>query len=162
MLCENCNKCSATTHIKRTVNGVTKEYYLCENCAQKLGFNSFSFFDTNNFFDSFFINKNAKLREQKVCDNCGSTYNEIVKSGRMGCAQCYKTFKSEIMPSLVKMQKSVEHIGSKPKTFKCDNSNKDEIADLEKQLKQAIVNEEYEKAAQLRDIIKEKRGEINE
>lgn len=161
MLCENCNANPATTHVKRTVNGVTKEYYLCQDCVNTLGFNSIDFFDSNGFFNALLGNKVVHLKQQKVCNKCNSSYKEIVKSGRMGCPDCYKTFKDEIMPSLLKMQNGSKHIGKKPNLTSELNIDEKEISMLEKELKNAILNEEYEKAATLRDEIREKRGELN-
>lgn len=155
MFCENCGVNAATTHIKKTVNGVTKEYFLCQECANKLGLSSFNFFD-NNYFDLFF--KEPSVAKKKTCEGCKSTYEDILKSGKMGCTKCYETFKEELTPSLMKMQKSIEHIGNRPKQ---QVEIVDEVKNLEDELKQAILNEEYEKAAELRDIIRAKRGESN-
>ena len=38
MLCQNCGKREATTHIKRVVNGETSESHLCAECAASLGY----------------------------------------------------------------------------------------------------------------------------
>ena len=38
MLCQNCGKNEATTHVKRVVNGDTTEMHLCQNCAEHLGY----------------------------------------------------------------------------------------------------------------------------
>ena len=37
MMCQNCGKSPATTHVKRTVNGKTAEWHLCAECAAKQG-----------------------------------------------------------------------------------------------------------------------------
>lgn len=36
MLCQNCKKHEATTHIKRIVNGESTEAHLCADCAKAL------------------------------------------------------------------------------------------------------------------------------
>lgn len=38
MLCQNCGKNEATTHIKRIVNGEPSELHLCTACAEHLGY----------------------------------------------------------------------------------------------------------------------------
>ena len=37
MLCDKCGKNTATTHIKRIINGVVTESNLCSECAEKSG-----------------------------------------------------------------------------------------------------------------------------
>ena len=41
MICQHCHKQTATTHIKRTVNGKTTEMYVCPECAAKQGLDMF-------------------------------------------------------------------------------------------------------------------------
>ena len=163
MLCENCNQNNATTHIKRTVNGVTKEYYLCPYCASKFGMSNFSFFDMSDLFNSVFENKKF-VKEEKRCKSCNTSFNEIAKSGKLGCPECYREFREEISPSLLKIHGKNKHISNvsvKKSTTSNKNENSNEIENLEKELKEAIATENFEKAAELRDIIKAKRGEQN-
>ena len=88
MLCENCKANNATTHIKKTVNGITKEYYLCQKCANELGLNSINFFDSNEFFNILLGNKVVHSKEQKICKKCNSTYKQIVKSDASASLFC--------------------------------------------------------------------------
>ncbi|MEG0895864.1 MAG: hypothetical protein RSE93_09105, partial [Oscillospiraceae bacterium] len=105
MLCQNCGKYEATTHIKRIVNGQRAEAHLCSECAGMLvysiAFSEFVF----NFADMLgsFFNENTvgMLSNNAVrCEKCGSTFNDIVKSGKIGCSDCYRTFYDKLMPSL--------------------------------------------------------------
>ena len=53
MKCTHCHEKEANTHIKRTINGVTQEMYLCEDCAKELGvMDEFAFepLSMDNFF----------------------------------------------------------------------------------------------------------------
>ena len=48
MLCQNCGKNEATTHIKQVINGDTAERHLCSECAEHLGYgDAFSGFGFN-------------------------------------------------------------------------------------------------------------------
>ena len=161
MLCENCKSASATTHIKKTVNGVTKEFYLCPNCASKLGFSNFDFFDVDDFWGSFFENKARVSKNLKRCKTCNASFDEIVKLGKMGCPDCYVEFKDEILPSLVKIHGNIEHKGFSPDSVKKFDSKFDEIKKLQEELKVAIQNEEFEKAAEIRDAIKVRKEELD-
>ena len=58
MLCQNCGKNQATTHVKKTINGETTELHLCAACAAKQGlgsmWNGFGF-DLGDFWHDFGI-----------------------------------------------------------------------------------------------------------
>ncbi|MEE1002609.1 MAG: UvrB/UvrC motif-containing protein [Acutalibacteraceae bacterium] len=166
MLCENCKKATATTHIKRSVNGVTREYHLCPECAAKLGFSNFHFFDMNDLWSTFLGNGQSAMPQTKRCRTCNTSFEEIINNGKMGCPDCYTEFREEILPTLIKIHGKTEHKGISPENSgsaetNAENTQVDEITKLENELKTAIENEEFEKAAELRDILKEKRGEIN-
>ena len=67
MLCQNCGKNEATTHIKQVINGDTAERHLCSDCAEHLGYgDAFSGFGFDvaglfgNFFGSSFIFSSAE------------------------------------------------------------------------------------------------------
>ena len=69
MLCQNCGKNEATTHIKRVVNGDTTETHLCAECAQHLGYGDmFSGFGLNldDFFGSFLGDSGAKMPQMRL------------------------------------------------------------------------------------------------
>ncbi len=162
MLCENCKKNNATTHIKKTVNGVTNEYFLCPECAAKLGFNNFNFFKLDSFWNDFL--GEPEIESLKRCETCNSSFEDIVNNGKMGCADCYSTFKEEILPTIKKIHGKTIHTGMTPSYTTEHDTEKEEnnIEILEKKLKEAIKNEEFEKAAEIRDELKELRGQENE
>ena len=180
MLCENCGKREANVRYSENINGVKKEMHLCEECSRKLGISSKMDFsmpslDIPSFFGSFledfstpefmpFLNEVKQL----TCDSCGSTFEDIINSGRYGCANCYDVFKDRIDPVLKNIQGSNRHIGrnskfvdkendeyniNKEKVEK-DNEENDKLKKLNEDLKQAIKEERYEEAAKIRDEIK--------
>ena len=180
MLCEKCKKNQATVHVKQTINGETKEMYLCPECANEEGitkefsFNSMfgnSFFN-NSVFDDMFTDlfnvtaDNAFLgtssgKGANKCPVCGRTYDSFRQSGRLGCGSCLDTF-SPYMDSVLKsIQGSSEHKGKIPHKSGGKMAAKREIETLKRKLAAAIENEEFEEAAKLRDKIKglEKEGE---
>ena len=36
--------------------------------------------------------------QSKICGNCGYDYNDFVKTGVLGCSDCYLYFKKELEP----------------------------------------------------------------
>ena len=175
MKCQNCKKNDATTHVKRMINGVTEEYELCAECAEKLGYGNIfndirsdfenSFFGGfNSLFNSFFENALPARTQATRCETCGASYNDIKHTGMMGCADCYSVFRDEIMPTVVRVHGNTFHCGKNSPSYKVETVEKSEekvekkpvseLDSLKKELETAIENQEFEKAAELRDRIK--------
>ena len=154
MICQMCNKHTATTKLKTTVNGLTRELNLCPECLAVYGYSNFGSFGFNDLFSSAFVKKNEI--SIKRCSQCNKTFDEIVKSGKVGCENCYKDFKSEFKPLISKIHGATKHKSS----FEDNSGN--EISELKVKLQQLVENEEYEEAAKLRDIIRKKQGNANE
>lgn len=180
MLCENCGKREANVRYSENINGVKKEMNLCEECSKRLGVTDQMNFrmpslDFSNFFGSFledfasmpdFMPLLDQVKDVK-CESCGYTFNDIVNSGRYGCANCYDVFEDRMDPILKKLQGANRHTGRLGKisdnnvkfdkaSDKSDEKTKvnDEKGKLEQELKKAIKEERYEDAAKLRDEIK--------
>lgn len=158
MLCQNCKKNEATTHIKRIVNGETTQAHLCSECAKSLGYDTmfsdfgFGFSDMlRSFFNEPVM---ASLGSHELrCERCGSTFNDIVRSGKIGCADCYETFYDKLLPSLERLHGKTSHEGKIPNRSP-EIKKKSELEELHEELDKAVSEQEYEKAAQLRDKIK--------
>ncbi len=155
-----CQKCEniATYHYTKTVNGHTQEYHLCSECAKEEGFAQNLSFDFGNFFTEFLGNPVISSPKEKACPSCGNTLSRFSKSGRMGCAECYTTFLDAILPSLSRIHGGTSHKGKLPKEVKGELKLKREIDRLRRELAEAIQKEEFEKAATLRDQIREMEG----
>lgn len=163
MICGNCKQNEATTHIKRIVNGETMEYDLCGDCARELGytdvFSSFSPFNLSDFFSDF-IGEGAHRRlgdKARRCPKCGSTFNDIIRENKLGCAECYRTFADRLAPSIERIHGKSGHCGKRLEIVASGTSEptrEEKIDILRSRLAAAIKNEEYEQAAALRDEIK--------
>ncbi len=157
MLCTNCGKNQATVHIKRTINGVTKEYMLCQECAAKSEFTS-SFSDFDSLLKSAFSFAPRNIQtKRKACPSCGSTLSSISDSGKLGCAQCYEVFAEELKPTIARMHANAVYVtgGSIPHNEKKEENK---LEKLKLQLSKAVQEENYELAAKLRDEIRELEG----
>lgn len=183
MLCQRCGKNEANVRYTQIINGVKKEISVCEECARKLGIGEFEFnmpIHFSDFLGDFFNDYDTELlpsflKESQMCENCGETYDEFIKTGLLGCPKCYETFEDRLDPVLRKLQGNAKHVGrglnkldkkinqvkqnikEKTETEKNDNkelSKEEKITQLEDNLKQAIKDERYEDAAKIRDEIK--------
>lgn len=163
MLCQNCGKNEATTHIKRIVNGEATEAHLCQDCAKSLGYdNVFSDFDFgfSNMLSSFFNEATVGALSSHMlrCEKCGSTFDDIVSSGRIGCADCYQTFYDKLLPSLERIHGRTHHEG-KIANKGVEAVKVSEVEALKEKLSQAVEKQDYESAAKLRDEIKKLESE---
>lgn len=170
MRCESCNKKGATTHIQTIVDGKAVDHVLCAECAKKLGYDDiFSniFKDVHsNFLDSLFgFSQKEEQIDEKTCDVCNMTFDEIAETGKVGCYNCYKTFYDELMPSIERIHGNGSfHKGKQAFSFKekNPNSNDETLTILRKQLQEAIELQEFERAADIRDQIKLIEKQVND
>lgn len=169
MLCQNCGKYEATTHVKRIVNGEAAEAHLCSDCAKMLGYEDV-FGGFGNIFGSFLgsflgdTGVNSLSARTIQCEKCGSTFNDIIESGKIGCAECYSKFYEKLLPSLQRIHGKTRHEGKIPNRIAVEeDTSKAQLLKLEEELKAAVEAQNYETAALLRDRIKEiKEGGKNE
>ncbi|MCL2163203.1 MAG: UvrB/UvrC motif-containing protein [Oscillospiraceae bacterium] len=104
------------------------------------------------------INEYMKAKpELAKCSNCGKSFLEIRKDGRLGCATCYSDFSSKLKPIIEGIYGSVAHKGRYPKSM-AEKYKKlmgaREITELKILLDKAVQAEEYERAAEIRDSIR--------
>lgn len=157
MLCQSCEKRKATTHIKTILNGELKEYNLCPECAAKLGYDSFFGnvgFDLDKLFGSFMEGTGFE-KNTKRCPACGAGFDDIARSGKVGCANCYNVFYEELLPSIQRIHGRTHHTGKLAHSAGTEVKIKSEIAKCKYELEQAVKAQEFEKAAELRDKIRE-------
>ncbi len=174
MICKNCGKYNAEIYYKQTVNGQTQEYALCSKCAEELkkegklnikipslfdefdmGLSSGVFFGLNDLFGLPYDNQKAKISEKKKCTLCASTFDDLVKNGKIGCAKCYEIFADELNTSVESIHGKAKYMGKKPQKYKAKETKEDKIKALKAEMKSAIKAQEFEKAAVLRDEIRE-------
>ena len=179
MLCDNCNKNEATIHYTEVINGVKNERHLCSECMQELDYGMEGEFPFSKLIRGILsshlagFGQEANPMLQIKCNKCGMTYNEFAKIGKFGCSECYSVFGPLIVDNIKKIQGSSMHTGKKYTTASLDGnfikapessekkqekgkteSDESSIKGLEARLKEAVLVEDYEEAARLRDEIR--------
>lgn len=167
MKCDFCDQ-KATVFLTQLSDGEMKKHSLCESYAEERGVTdplnlsmNQDFFakDSSSPLDSNELPLLDQLTQRigsAECPTCGFTIADLKKIGRLGCPSCYSTFRGEIVGSLQKMHKGQTHVGTAPAGLKETLEREAAIADLEQKLKSAIADEDYERAAKLRDAISAK------
>ena len=156
MLCDICHKNIATVHLTEIVNDKVVEMHICQSCAKLKAEELKDHLDISDFLGGL-VGAQSPQEKQKVslrCTMCGLTYAEFKKKGRLGCGNCYKTFRVQLLPLLKKIHSSTQHAGKSPVPVEKKVSRETKKRDLRRRLQRAIQLEEYEEAAQLRDEIK--------
>ena len=157
MLCEVCKQAQATVHLTEIVNDQMTELHLCEACANQKGAQVESHFGLADLLSELADFSKTQEPEEvatKACPTCGMTYEDFRKVGRLGCTQCYQTFKRSLGSLLKRIHGAPVHLGKAPGRLVKPEQAKSELVDLKRKLSRAIDQEEFEEAARLRDQIR--------
>lgn len=174
MLCEKCKKRTATVFYNENINGKTKAYSLCGDCAAKLRekgdlqditsmigsfADPFAAFHDDLFGGFFGIPAAKSIPSAKKCPTCGCTYADVAQTGKVGCADCYTTFHDELSRMIRSVHGTTSHTGSVPARHRAKQARAEELKRLKRELQEAVQQENYEKAATLRDEVRQLQNE---
>ncbi len=166
MICQECNQRPATLHFTKIINGQKNEFHICEQCAREKGeqipgSNSFSIHQLLSGLLNVEQPISTEDEQQRVaqaltCDNCGMTFEQFKRIGRFGCSHCYTNFSSKLDPILKRVHSGNHaHTGKIPARIGGDIQLQRQIDQFKEKLKQYVEQEEFEKAAELRDRVRE-------
>ena len=100
------------------------------------------------------------FKEEKKCPTCQMTLKDIAHVGKFGCADCYATFKEDIIDIVQRVQGGqFEHVGKTPQSSYKKLAIKKQIEEKSKYLNKLIDGQEFEEAAIVRDEIKALKSE---
>lgn len=173
MMCDDCGVRPANFLLKAVTDGGVHEKNLCPVCMAKYQHRipGLDFSNLAGILSGILESrKGADKTEEEastefdglVCADCGTTYAEFRKGGRMGCAECYKAFREPLDSLLLKVHGNLQHAGRMPGGLKNDASIRFTIEKLKQELIKAIAAEEYEQAAQIRDKVRMLNAQLEE
>jgi len=162
MKCDNCNK-PAKIHYTEIRNGKTIEKHLCEQCAAQIeGMQALAkgHPPINELLEKFVLAHQDMQKQMSVtCDNCGVSWAEFRQNGLFGCEHDYQVFEKELTPLLQRAHEgATHHVGKVPARAGGGQAPVRRLADinrLRRELAKAVEMEDYERAARLRDQIRE-------
>jgi protein arginine kinase activator len=160
MKCELCGKNESQLKIQQFIGSEMTELNICEVCAEERGIisseNGFNM-SLSELLTVLVDTKGTKDRnkEKPVCLNCGTASSDIRRSGRVGCQDCYSAFRKEIIHALKSKSIRPKHRGKYPSRVQVYKSFFVDRELLRQKLNQAVRQEEYEKAAVIRDRLNE-------
>ncbi|HEX4129590.1 MAG TPA: UvrB/UvrC motif-containing protein [Pirellulales bacterium] len=162
MKCQKCDK-PATFHITELAGGKPVELHVCEEHAREyLSETESDAGSAGNLTGALQAQLSvgqtaeelAKL-DQQACPICGITFFEFRNQGRLGCPHDYVYFQKELDPLILNIHGELEHTGKHPKRSQGSTDRQTELIRLRRELKEAVVGENYERASALRDEIKQ-------
>jgi len=111
MLCDICHKNEATVHYTEIVHNQMIKMDLCEECAKVKGVGVQSPFSISDLLSGLAEMDTGTRFEDPVCKGCGLSFTGFRKSGRLGCPECYETFKVPLESLIKTIHKSSKHAG---------------------------------------------------
>jgi protein arginine kinase activator len=165
MRCERCGEREAAIHLTQIVNGVVTALHLCEACAAAKGVEAAAApatFPLGDFLATL-GQAAAGAPEPAVaaCSGCGAGLQDFRDTGRLGCARCWDAFAPQLRELLRRLHGSAVHVGEgyapgagtvAPLPALAPT---EQLTVLRRQLQQAVAAEDFERAAALRDRIRE-------
>lgn len=172
MKCDVCAS-EATVFLTQIINGQMTTVNLCDACSKAKGVTDETGFGLAEAFLSGSIPE-APNTAEAICQTCGFTASQLKKIGRMGCPDCYSTFRDGLDNLLKAMHKGTRHIGKIPANWQTTapesspermdqvssqptkkkiasvtepEATEPSLATLKKQLETAVSEERYEEAA---------------
>ena len=170
MLCQECQKKPATVHLAQIIDEEQSVKHLCEQCAQEKGdfqFDGHPPFSIHNLLTGL-MNLDTQPSGQVIgysakvqCENCGLTYAQFGQIGRFGCSQCYPAFDERLLPLMRRIHGSTQHVGKVPAKVGGVVKLRRSINEMRQELQAFVAQEEFEKAAELRDQIRQLEADID-
>jgi len=151
MKCEQCGAQEAAALLRVSVNERTVESkYLCRDCLRQRT-EARPAQESHNIMDLHAPEAIADLG----CPTCGLAFSDFCRSGRLGCPQCYQVFEAYLLPLLENLHGSA----FLDTDFEAESEAaplvrmEQQLQRLQEMLNQAVREERYELAAQIRDEI---------
>jgi len=166
MICPRCNKNLATVHVTEVTEFIgpehpdnqVQDHFICQVCAQELDVSVAGMAPkavASQIWKLLQLHtKKGQIRIKTggpSCPSCGMTLEELQRHGRVGCARCYEAFQEHLDQHLERLHGSKEHVGRLPGISEGELARRQRVSDLRGALELAVREEDYERAATLRD-----------
>ncbi|MGD2017066.1 MAG: UvrB/UvrC motif-containing protein [Planctomycetota bacterium] len=174
MLCQQCQKANATVHVDEVHSFLgpgesenqVEQHHLCETCAQAIELPGASVqskpMDEVWKLLQLSALKGKKQAPKKVrrCPSCGTTEEHLRRKGRLGCSECYEAFSGYLEGLLERMHGASTHSGRRPGECPETARRQRRIEEAQSELDRAVRDEDFERAAELRDEVQRLNDEL--
>ena len=156
--CKLCGK-PATVHLTDLVKGQKRETHLCQACAEQQQLIKHQELNLPAILQTLIghhVGPQTDELSRLKCPSCGIKYMEFRAQGRLGCPHDYDVFRTALEPLLRRIHRSVRHVGKAPNHRAGSREQHAEAVALRLRLQKAVESENYEEAARIRDLLREK------
>lgn len=171
MPCDNCGAEDPVVKLTRIENDEMRTLHLCRECAADKGVEDSG--GAENVPLAEFLAKmgggsdptpasttsagaGSRASSPSACEFCGLTLRDFRDSGRLGCPHCWTAFEGHLKGLLRRLQGSHQHVG---KVYLSPDPSapqrRKRLEGLRRKLERAIELEDFERAADLRDQIRD-------
>lgn len=157
MKCQRCDK-PATVHLTNIENNTKREIHLCQTCAEGQDLVQKQELNLPAILQALVGQHVGPLTDELSklsCPCCGIGYMEFRAQGRLGCPEDYNTFRAGLEPLLQRIHRATRHAGKTPRRGLSVEARL-ERTELRRRLRAAVEAEQYEDAARLRDLLRQK------
>lgn len=156
MQCDVCQSNEATVFLTQIEEGKMQKVNLCESCSKNKGVNDPTGFALADLLLGLGAAQQIERNPGALkCPVCGFTQADFKKTGRLGCSTCYSVFQEGLAGMLKNMHKGTAHTGKAPAAYRKIREQGEKIKFLQGDLDKAVADEDYERAAGLRDQIRQ-------
>jgi protein arginine kinase activator len=159
---QKCDKCDkpATIHLTEITAGEKVEKHLCEDCAAAEGITVKANVPISQLLEDFVLQATdvepGEVQRDQTCDACGMSLSEFRENGLLGCSHDYDAFSDTLLPMIARAHDgATQHVGKVPPRADQAQRKQAHILRLRTELQAAIQAEQYERAASLRDQIRD-------
>ncbi len=158
MICEVCRQKTANVIFKTVTEGQVATRAMCMDCAQNLQQ------DMHRVFLALGLGIEGQSRPEArqaeaaekpqatmpsyLCTHCGRPFDALDEQTMAGCAHCYEAMEKELM-GVLEAERGSEEAGE----TEAARTKSDQHTELKYQLLEAVMKEDFEAAALLRDRI---------
>jgi protein arginine kinase activator len=168
MKCTNCGEREGVVSLTQIEDGEVRTGSLCAQCAKAEGIDTgFGLSDTplGGFLAALGEGigpggTTSEPQEEGRCGSCGATLKDFRETGRVGCADCYRSFDPPLRELLRRIHGSTHHTGERPEGAPVLSdvgrpAASSPVLQLREELRRAVEAEQFERAAELRDRLRE-------
>ncbi|TVR44891.1 MAG: hypothetical protein EA402_05820 [Planctomycetota bacterium] len=173
-LCPLCNKRLATVTLTEvSPDGEVRHLRSCQHCLDRLGAQlgpiptPIAEIERRNQQDDhpanapgtqvFHTPEHSAADGDRRCPECGLTWSAFLKRNRFGCPHDVDVFADLLGEPLIELHGADQHRGRSPDQQQADSPSRKQL--LQAQLATAVEAENYHRAAELRDALREIEGE---
>ena len=162
MICQRC-KAEASVHMTESIEGRVREVHLCGRCARAAGLplaDAQPDLALDAVVQGLIVAHVGELvgeLARATCPLCGMKFMEFRIGGRLGCPNDYRAFDRGLLPLIRRAHGVTRHVGKSPRRRPSPESA--QLLTLRAELREAVSREDYEAAARLRDMLRQKDAE---